>query len=113
MDTIILFVAVFGVMYFMVIRPQKKQQAELKALRDNLKVGDTIITIGGIVAEILELSEEEVIVDSAGSRLKFKRKAIARKDEPLEQEQEETVALPEQSSEAEADNAFEIIDDEE
>ena len=42
-------VALFAIFYFLFIRPQKKKDKELKEMRDSLAVGDTIVTIGGIV----------------------------------------------------------------
>ena len=45
-------VALFAIFYFLFIRPQKKKDKELKEMRDSLAVGDTIVTIGGIVAKI-------------------------------------------------------------
>lgn len=45
-------VALFAIFYFLFIRPQKKKDKELKEMRDSLAVGDTIVTIGGIVANV-------------------------------------------------------------
>ena len=45
---IIMFVAFFGIMYFTMIRPQKKKDKEIKSMRESLSIGDEIITIGGV-----------------------------------------------------------------
>ena len=45
-------VALFAIFYFLFIRPQKKKDKELKEMRDSLAVGDTVVTIGGIVANV-------------------------------------------------------------
>ena len=45
---IIMLVLLFAVMYFILIRPQKKREKEVNAMRDSLKVGDDVLTIGGI-----------------------------------------------------------------
>ena len=49
----IMLALIFGVMYFFMIRPQKKQQKELQKFRDSLQKGDKIVTIGGIYGTIL------------------------------------------------------------
>ena len=50
--SIVYIIALFAIFYFLFIRPQKKKDKELKEMRDSLAVGDTIVTIGGIVANI-------------------------------------------------------------
>ncbi len=54
------------VFYLFAIRPQKKKEKEIKEMRDNLKVGDEVITIGGIYGKIL-LSKEDVVTLEVGS----------------------------------------------
>ena len=49
-------VALFAIFYFLFIRPQKKKDKELKEMRDSLAVGDTIVTIGGIVANVAKIA---------------------------------------------------------
>ena len=50
--SIVYIITLFAIFYFLFIRPQKKKDKELKEMRDSLAVGDTIVTIGGIVANI-------------------------------------------------------------
>ncbi|AME09247.1 MULTISPECIES: preprotein translocase subunit YajC [Gemella] len=52
---IIMIVALFGFMYFIVIRPQSKRNKELKLLQDSLKEGDRIVTFAGIYGDIIEV----------------------------------------------------------
>lgn len=54
------------VFYLFAIRPQKKKEKEIKEMRENLKVGDEVITIGGIYGKIL-LSKEDVVTLEVGS----------------------------------------------
>lgn len=49
----------FGIMYFLMIRPQQKQKKERDRLLSSLEKGDKIVTIGGIHGKILELNDEE------------------------------------------------------
>ena len=65
------------VFYFFMIRPQMKKQKELKKFRENLKVGDKVVTIGGIHGKILEMNESTILVNSEGSKIRFEKSAIA------------------------------------
>ena len=56
-------VALFAIFYFLFIRPQKKKDKELKEMRDSLAVGDTVVTIGGIVANVAKIEEETIILN--------------------------------------------------
>ena len=59
---LILLVVMFVVMYFLMIRPQKKQEQEAQKMRDNLAVGDEITTIGGIIGEIVSIKDRKSVV---------------------------------------------------
>lgn len=54
------------IMYLFLIRPQKKKEKEIKAMRESLKVGDEIITIGGIYGKII-LAKEDIVTLEVGS----------------------------------------------
>lgn len=71
-------VLIFVVMYFLMIRPQKKQEKEAQNMRDNLSVGDEITTIGGIIGEIVSIKEETVTIETskAGTKIRFLKSAI-------------------------------------
>ena len=53
---------IFVVMWFFMIRPQRKQQKELQNFRDSLKKGDTVVTIGGIYGTVDEIKEGTVLI---------------------------------------------------
>ena len=59
------------VMYLLLIRPQKKKEREIQAMRDALMVGDEIITIGGIRGKIIRTREETVIIQVGADKVKF------------------------------------------
>jgi preprotein translocase subunit YajC len=63
------------------IRPQMKKQKELKKFRENLNVGDKVVTIGGIHGKILEVNESTVLINSEGSKIRFDKSAIAQSSE--------------------------------
>jgi preprotein translocase subunit YajC len=54
-----------GIFYFLVIRPQKRQQQELQELITGLKAGDDVITNGGIIGKIKEVRETSFVIQSA------------------------------------------------
>ena len=73
LNPIILMVIMFLIMYFIVIRPQKKQQKEFEDMLLNLKKGDKILTRGGIYAVIVDFvgkDKQKILVD-AGNSTKF------------------------------------------
>lgn len=79
---ILMVVAIFVVFYFFMIRPQKKQEREQSAMRNNLTVGDEITTIGGIIGKVVSIKEETCVIESAHDRTKIRilKNAISRVD---------------------------------
>lgn len=69
-----------GMMYFLLIRPQKQQQEKVQNMLDNLEVGDSVVTIGGLHGIIDEIDTVEgvVVLNSEGIYLVFERRSIAR-----------------------------------
>ena len=68
---------IFGIFYFLIIRPQRRQQQRHKELLAALQKGDHVITSGGIVGEVLHLKENEVTIRSGESKLVVLRANIA------------------------------------
>lgn len=71
---IVMMVALFGLMYFLMIRPQKKKQKEEQQMRDNVEIGDEITSIGGICGRIVSIKEDTIIVETGADRNKMKMK---------------------------------------
>lgn len=59
----IMLALVFVVMWFFMIRPQRKQQKELDNFRKSLKKGDKVVTIGGIFGTVVEIREESILME--------------------------------------------------
>ena len=59
----IMLALIFVVMWFFMIRPQRKQQKELQNFRDSLKKGDKVVTIGGIYGTVCEIKEASVLIE--------------------------------------------------
>lgn len=76
-NQLIMIVLMIGVFYFFMIRPQMKKQKELKKFREGLKAGDKIVTIGGIHGKILEISENTVLIQSEGTKLRVEKAAVS------------------------------------
>lgn len=70
-------VLILVVFYFFMIRPQMRKQKELKKFRENLTVGDKVVTIGGIHGKILEMNETTVLINSEGSKIRLEKSAIS------------------------------------
>ncbi len=80
--TIIYFVVLIGVFYFLIIRPQQNRQREAAALIASLAVGDTVITAGGLYGTIRRIDGDEVDIEIAdGVTAKFSKSAIAKRIE--------------------------------
>ena len=59
----IMLALIFVVMWFFMIRPQRKQQKELQNFRDSLKKGDKVVTVGGIYGTVCEIQEGTVLIE--------------------------------------------------
>ncbi len=68
---IVIYALIFGALYFFMIRPQKKKQKEEKLMRENLQVGDEIVTIGGIHGKVISLKEDSMVIESQVDRSKM------------------------------------------
>ena len=60
---LIMLALIFVVMWFFMIRPQRKQQKELQNFRDSLKKGDKVVTIGGIYGTVSEIKDNSVLIE--------------------------------------------------
>ena len=76
--TLIMIPLLLVLMYFFMIRPQKKQEREVNEMRNNLQVGDEITTIGGVIGKIVSIKDETVLIETGRDkvRIRFLRSAI-------------------------------------
>ena len=68
---------IFGLLYFLILRPQRRQQEQHKKLLETLQRGDQIVTSGGIVGEVVHLKDSEVTIRSGEAKLVVLRGNIA------------------------------------
>ena len=74
LSMILIFVAVIAIMYFLMIRPEKKKQKKVEAMRDALKVGDNITTIGGIVGDVVSIKDGKdgkIVIETSADRVRM------------------------------------------
>jgi len=77
--TILFLLLLFGVVYFLMIRPQQKRRREAQAMQNQLGPGDQIVTIGGLHGTIVSIDDDVATLEVAPSvQMKFARQAIAR-----------------------------------
>ncbi len=65
-------VLIFVVFYFILIRPQKKQEKETQRMRNSLQIGDEVVTIGGIVGFIVSIKEDTLVIETGSDRSKIR-----------------------------------------
>ena len=73
-------VIMFGMMYFLMIRPQKKEQKKLQAMLNDLAVGDAVVTTSGFYGVVIDITDDDVIVEFGNNkncRIPMKKAAIA------------------------------------
>ena len=64
----------FVLLYFMLIRPQKKREQEQKELQSNVQIGDEVITTGGIIGIVVRVAEDNIVLETGGERTKIRMK---------------------------------------
>ncbi len=83
---ILMIVAMFGIMYFLMIRPQQKKQKELQLARNAMKNGDKVITAGGIHGRIKEISDTSMLIEiSDGVRIRVEKSSVFASPEDIQQ----------------------------
>jgi len=77
-EGMIMLVAMFAIFYFLLIRPQQKRAKQHKQLVESLKVGDQVVTAGGLHGKIAAVQDTIVVVEVAtGVKIKVNRASIA------------------------------------
>ena len=86
---ILMIFVLFVAMYFLMIRPQKKQEKQVSDMRNNLQVGDEITTIGGIIGKIVSIKDETVLIETGRdkTRIRILKNAVRNVDVKAEDAQ--------------------------
>ena len=83
--TVLMLVGWLAIMYFLLIRPQKKQQKQMDELRNAIQAGDNIMTTGGFYGVVLDVVDDTVIVEFGNNkncRIPMKKTAIVEVEKP-------------------------------
>ena len=98
-------VAIFALMYFFTIRPQKKRQKEEQEMRNAVEVGDEITTIGGICGKIVIVKEQHLIIETGAdrNRMQITRWAVQQNNTATERLQAEREAAKAAAEKAKAE----------
>ena len=73
---IVIYAAIFGLLYLFLIRPKSKRQKQDQKMRESLEIGDEIITIGGIMGRVIAIRDDEdaIVIETGSDRVKMKLK---------------------------------------
>lgn len=91
--TILPLVLMFGIMYLILIRPQKKKEKQVQQMRNNLQIGDEVVTAGGIIGLVVSIKEDTVIIETGTDRSKVRIKRWAIQNNLTVHDEAQTPAL--------------------
>ncbi len=76
---IIMIIIMLGVFYFLMIRPENKKKKQVEEMRSNLKKGDEITTIGGVIGTIVNIKDDNIVIEVGEDRvrLEFSKWAVS------------------------------------
>ena len=102
---IIMLVVMFGVFYFMLIRPENKRKKEAEQMRSSLKNGDKITTIGGITGIVVDVKDDKFVIETGADRVRieFCKWALSTNDTAAERAQAEAKKAAEAKAKAKAE----------
>lgn len=93
MTGFLIIVVLFALFWLLLIRPQRRRQAEQTALIQNVQVGDEIVTAGGLFGHVQSIADDELLVEIApGTNVRIARRAVAGIVGPEEEDEEELEA---------------------
>lgn len=100
--TLLPLVLLLVVMYFLLIRPQKKREKQVNEMRSNVRVGDEIITIGGICGKVVKTKDESLVIQVGADKVKFEvmRWSVSKVVENAKATKKVSVAAPNEEEDA-------------
>ena len=69
--TILMLIVMVAIMYFLMIRPENKRKKKAQEMRDSLKKGDTITSIGGIIGRIVSVGKDTIVIETSDDRVRM------------------------------------------
>ena len=70
-STVVMLVAMFAIFYFMLIRPENKRKKEAEQMRNAIKVGDHVTTIGGIIGVVVNVKDEKFVLETGADQVRI------------------------------------------
>ncbi len=70
-SSIIMIVAMLGIFYFMLIRPENKRKKEAEQTRNSVKTGDEITTIGGICGKVVNVKDDKIVIETSADQVRI------------------------------------------
>ena len=103
-STIIMLVAMLGIFYFMMIRPENKRKKEAEQMRSQLKNGDEVTTIGGIVGKVVNVKDDKFVIETGADqvRIEFAKWALSTNETAAAAAKEEAKKRQEAKAKAKA-----------
>ena len=100
MYTLVIMLAFIAIMYFVLIKPQKKKDRETQEMRDSIRVGDEIVTIGGICGKVVKTKDESIVIQTGADKTKmeFKKWAISSIDKKAESKYRDSEVVEEKKA---------------
>ena len=112
MESMIMIVVLIAVMYFFMIRPENKRKKQAQEMRDSLKKGDVITTIGGVVGKIVMVNPNTIIIETSDDRVRmeFTKWAVSQVgvqtgDQPVAEKKDKKAEKKEETPAVEAPKA--------
>ena len=110
-STIVMLALMFALMYFLMIRPENKRKKKAQEMRDSLKKGDVITSIGGIVGKIVMVNKDTIIIETSEDRVRMEltkwavsNTGVQTGEEPVaKKEKKEAAEVPEEPAEIPAE----------
>ena len=103
-SSVIMLVAMLAIFYFLLIRPENKRKKEAEQMRNSLKTGDKITTIGGIMGTVVSIKDDKFVIETSADqvRIEFAKWALSTNETAAERAKEETKKAQEAKAKAKA-----------
>lgn len=104
MSTVLMLAVMFGVLYFLMIRPENKRKKEADQMRDSIKTHDKVTTIGGIIGTVVDVKEDKVVIETSADqvRIELAKWGISSNESAAERQQAEAKKAQEAKAKAKA-----------
>ena len=102
--SVIMMVGMLALMYFMLIRPENKRKKEAEQMRNSVKTGDKIVTIGGIVGTVVNVKDSKLVIETGADqvRIELEKWAVSSNETAAEAKKAEAKKAQEAKAKAKA-----------